>query len=74
MVTNGDTIVNRSFNIFKGALIVTNFDIFKKYIELRDSGIPDEQARALINFVLEVLHRDIDIIKEDIKRLEKLLK
>jgi hypothetical protein len=64
---------------------VTNFDIFKKYSELRDSGIPDEQARAFVNFVLEILYRDItninasfnreiNVIKEDIKRLEKLLK
>ncbi len=61
--------------------IVEN-DIFKRYDKLLLSGIPDEQARALILFVLDILCEnmsglrfsfkvDLSDIKRDIVNLKE---
>ncbi len=60
-------------------------EFFNRYDALRETGISDEQARAFMNLLIFVLadellmlsksfKGDIDILKEDIARLEKSLK
>ncbi len=46
--------------------IVEN-DIFSRYDKLIASGIPDEQARALILFVLGILTENLSSLKSSFK-------